>query len=363
MRTDPEQLRYLIGFSHVPGIGRVRLSFLRRQFGDLKKAWLAPLEDLLSAGLNEAAARTLVATRAGLSLEQEVAKLARLGITTLAPDDPLFPPRLRQIKACPILIYLKGTLLPEDELAVAVVGTRRPSAYGRQAAEDLSRELAAHRVTVVSGLATGIDAVAHRAALAAGGRTLAVAGCGLDIVYPPHHTSLANRIAEQGALISEFPPGVGPLREHFPRRNRIIGGMSLGVLVVEAGERSGALSTAHQAANEGREVFAVPGSIFSAMSAGTNHLIQDGAKLVRGYADIFEELKLTVAPSQLPLKEPAEPTDTEARVLMHLTREATHIDVLCRASGLPTPTVSSTLAMLEIKGLARQVGGMSYILN
>lgn len=363
MRTDPEQLRYLIGFSHVPGIGRVRLSLLRRGFGSLQKAWLASMEDLRSAGLDPQAAGALAATRAGLSLEQEMAKLARLGITALAPDDPLFPPRLREVSDCPILIYVRGTLLPEDERAVAVVGTRRPSAYGRQAAEDLSRELACRRLTVVSGLAAGIDAVAHRAALEAGGRTLAVAGCGLDIVYPSYHTSLANKIAVQGALISEFPPGVGPRREHFPRRNRIISGLSLGVVVVEAGERSGALLTAAQALDQNREVFAVPGSIFSAVSAGANHLIQQGAKLVRHSADILDELNLKREPRQLPLKQVADPTDTEARVLMHLTRQATHIDALCRASGLPTPTVTSTLAMLEIKGLARQVGGMNYILN
>jgi DNA processing protein len=363
MRTAPEQLRYLIGFSHVPGIGRVRLSLLQRCFGNLKKAWLAPIDELQTAGLDARAARSLVVTRAGLSLDDELAKLERLNVKAVSPDDPHFPPRLREVYDSPILIYVMGTLLPEDECAVGVVGTRRPSVYGRQAAEDISRELSLHRVTVVSGLAAGIDAVAHRAALDAGGRTLAVTGCGLDIVYPASHASLARSIAEQGALISEFPLGVRPRPEHFPQRNRIISGLSLGVLVVEAGDRSGALLTANRALEQNREVFAIPGSIYSPLSAGTNALIQQGAKLVRHCADILEELNLSRQPRQLEMKETAVPTDTEAQVLMHLTREATHVDALCRASGLPTPTVTSTLAMLEIKGLARQVGGMNYILN
>ena len=363
MTTDPEQLRYLVGFSHVPGIGRVRLSRLQRHFGDLKRAWHASPGELESAGLDEGAAESLVATRARISLDSEMEKMERLNVKALCPSDPLFPPRLREAHDCPMLIYIKGTLLPGDELAVGVVGTRRPSLYGRQAAEELTRELSRRRITVVSGLATGIDAVAHRTALDAGGRTLAVTGCGLDIVYPASHASLSRKIEEQGALISEFPLGIGPRPEHFPQRNRIISGLSLGVLVVEAGEHSGALITARRAADQNREVFAVPGTMFSPLSAGTNWLIQQGAKLVRHSGDIFDELNLPQKPRQLEMNEAVVPTDTEARVLMHLTREATHIDALCRASGLPTPTVTSTLAMLEIKGLARQVGSMNYILN
>ena len=363
MTTDPEQLRYLVGFTHVPGIGRVRLSLLQRHFGDLKGAWHASPKELHSAGLDERAAESLQATRARLSLDQELEKMERLNVKALCPADPLFPPRLREVYDCPMLIYFKGTLLPEDELAVGVVGPRRPSLYGRQAAEELTRELSRRPVTVVSGLAVGIDAVAHRTALDAGGRTLAVTGCGLDIVYPASHASLARRIEEQGALISEFPLGIGPRPEHFPQRNRIISGLSLGVLVVEAGEHSGALLTAKCALEQDREVFAVPGSIFSPLSVGTNSLIGQGAKLVRHCGDILDELNLAQKPRQLRMKEAAAPTDTEAMVLTHLSREATHIDTLCRASGLPTPTVTSTLAMLEIKGLARQVGGMNYILN
>ena len=363
MRTDPDQLRYLIGFTYVPGIGRVRLSLLQSYFGDLERAWMASLDELQAAGLDAKSARALVATRAGVSLDDELAKLKQLDVKAISPDDPLFPPRLREVYDCPILIYVRGTLLREDECAVGVVGTRHPSVYGRQAAEEITKELARNKVTIVSGLAAGIDAVAHRATLDAGGRTIAVCGCGLDMVYPSNHATLARQIMERGALVSEFPLGTRPKAEHFPQRNRIISGMSLGVLVVEAGEESGALLTAHRALEQNRDVFAIPGSIFSPLSAGTNYLIQQGAKLIRNCEDILEELNLNMVPHQLEMRELVAPTDTEAQVLMHLTKEATHIDTLCRISGLPTPTVTSTLAMLELKGLARQVGGMNYILN
>jgi len=363
MRTDPDQLRYLVGFTSVPGIGRVRLSLLQSYFGDLERAWMASMDELQSAGLDAKAARALVTTRASVSLDDELAKLKQLDVKALSPDDPLFPPRLREVYDCPIMIYVRGTVIREDECAVAVVGTRHPSVYGRQAAEEITKELARNKVTIVSGLAAGIDAVAHRATLDAGGRTIAVCGCGLDMVYPSNHATLARQVMEHGALVSEFPLGTRPKAEHFPQRNRIISGMSLGVLVVEAGEESGALLTANRALEQNRDVFAIPGSIFSPLSVGTNYLIQQGAKLIRNCEDILEELNLNMVPHQLEMRELVAPTDTEAQVLMHLTKEATHIDALCRISGLPTPTVTSTLAMLELKGLARQVGGMNYILN
>lgn len=363
MRTDHDQIRHQIGFSYVPGIGRVKLSLLRSYFGDLERAWNAPPEELKSAGLDAKAEKSLLATRARISLDAELEKLKRLGVQALSTDDPDYPPRLKEIYDYPPLIYVRGTLTPEDECAVGVVGTRRPSVYGRQAAEEITSELARNKITIVSGLASGIDAVAHRAALDAGGRTIAVAGCGLDMVYPSSHVTLAREIIEHGALVSEFPLGTRPKAEHFPQRNRIISGMSLGVLVIEAGEESGALVTAHRAVEQNRDVFAVPGSIFSPASTGTNYLIQQGAKLVRKAEDILEELNLKMVPYQIEMKELVTPTDTESQVLGYLTREATHIDAICRTSGLPTPTVTSTLAMLELKGLARQVGNMNYVLS
>ncbi|MDO8688060.1 MAG: DNA-processing protein DprA, partial [Dehalococcoidales bacterium] len=213
-----------------------------------------------------------------------------------------------------------------------------------------------------SGLAKGIDTVAHHSALEAGGRTLAIFGCGLDIVYPSENAELARRIMQQGAIISEYPLGTKPKPEHFPRRNRIMSGLSLGVLVIEAGDTSGAMITAHLALEQNREVFAIPGSILSPSSQGTNHLIQEGAKLVTDYTDILEELNLTVVAQQAEMKGLIPPSDTESLLMKQLGAEPTHIDEVCRSSGLPVATVSSTLAMMELKGLVKQVGGMNYSL-
>ncbi|MCJ7669338.1 MAG: DNA-protecting protein DprA, partial [Dehalococcoidia bacterium] len=218
------------------------------------------------------------------------------------------------------------------------------------------------KITIVSGLARGIDSVAHRAALDAGGKTVAVFGSGLDIVYPGENAKLAQAIMEHGALVSEYPLGVKPKAENFPLRNRIMSGLSLGVLVVEAGERSGALITAHQAVEQNREVFAIPGSILSPASQGTNRLIQEGAKLVRNCADILQELNLTIVVQQMEIKEFSPADEVESAILKQLSSEPNHIDEICRRSGLTMPEVSSTLAMLELKGIARQVGNMNYVL-
>lgn len=359
---DLNGVKYWVGFSLIPGIGRIKLSFLNAYFGDLGKAWHASAGELRSAGLDAKSIETILALRSRISLDAELEKLERYKVKVITGDDPSYPPRLKEIYDSPPLLYVRGSLIPEDEWAIAVVGTRRASIYGRQAAEEIVADLARNGITIISGLAKGIDSIAHRVALQAGGRTIAVAGCGLDIVYPSDHVALARQIMEHGALISEFPLGTRPKAEHFPQRNRIMSGMSLGVLVVEAGERSGALLTAHWAVEQNREVFAIPGSVFSPVSKGTNRLIQEGAKLVRHCADILEELNLTMVAQQLEMKELVLTTDTESELLSHLSKEAAHIDDLCRQSGLPIATVTSTLAMLELKGLAKQVGGMNYVL-
>lgn len=359
---DSNQTQYLIGFSHIPGIGRVKLSILQSYFGDLEKAWHASPGELELAGLDAKATETFLAMRGSISLDAEMEKLGHYKVKALSADDPGYPPRLKEIYDYPPLLYTRGTITPGDECAIAVVGTRRPSVYGRQVAEEITAELAGRGITIVSGLAAGIDSIAHRTALQAGGRTIAVAGCGLDMVYPSNHVALARQIMEHGALVSEFPLGTKPKAEHFPQRNRIISGMSLGVLVVEAGDKSGALLTTNRAVEQNREVFAVPGSIFSPLSKGTNRLIQEGAKLVRHSADILEELNLNTIARQLEMKETATATDTEAQVLSHLSKEATHVDDLCRCSGLPVATVTGTLAILELKGLVKQLGGMNYVL-
>ena len=357
-----KDIKYWVGFSIIPGIGRVKITQLENYFGNLENAWHAALVDLKHSGLDSGSIRAITSWQPKISLEAEMEKLDRYGVKVLTWHDKDYPSRLKEIYDYPPLIYVRGSLLPEDEWCLAVVGTRRATVYGRQVTEEIVADLAQSRITIVSGLAKGIDSVAHHSALEAGGRSIAVFACGLDIVYPSENANLARRIMQQGALISEYPLGTKPRADNFPRRNRIMSGLSLGVLVVEAGETSGALITARLALEQDREVFAIPGSILSPASSGTNHLIQEGAKLVHNYSDILEELNLTAVAHQIGLKEIIPASDTESLLLKQLRAEPTHIDEVCRSSGLPMPTVSSTLAMMELKGLVKQVGAMNYVL-
>jgi DNA processing protein len=363
LKMTNKDLKYWVGFCLIPRIGRVKLSLLESHFGNMEEAWQAPPAELSRSGLDKSAVKAIVDWRPKISLDEEMAKLERLGIKAFTFHDEGYPARLREIYDYPPILYVKGSLLPQDEWCLAVVGTRKTTVYGRQATEEIVADLARNKITIVSGLARGIDSIAHRSALEAGGRTIAVFGSGLDIVYPSENASLAKTIAANGALISEFPLGTEPRRENFPMRNRIMSGLSLGVLVVEAGEGSGALITAKRAEEQNREVFAVPGSIFSLSSRETNRLIQDGAKLVRDYTDILEELNLRAVAHQIEVKEVIPASDTETLLLKQLSAEPVHIDEVCRGSGLPIATVSSTLAMMELKGMVRQVGTMNYILS
>ena len=356
------ELKYWVAFSGVPGVGRVRIAQLKEHFGSLQDAWKAPQGKLKQAGLDSRSIDALVTLRPKISVDAEMEKLERHKVNALICEDPAYPSRLKEIYDYPPVLYVRGNLPAEDEPCLAIVGTRRPTVYGRQVTEEMVTDLARSSITIISGLARGIDSVAHRAALDAGGKTVAVFGSGLDIVYPGENAKLAQAIIEQGALVSEHPLGVKPKAENFPLRNRIMSGLSLGVLVVEAGERSGALITAQQAVEQNREVFAIPGSILSPASQGTNRLIQDGAKLVRNYADIIEELNLTIVVQQAEIKEFSPANEVESAILRQLSSEPNHIDEICRRSGLTMSEVSSTLAMLELKGIARQVGSMNYVL-
>jgi DNA processing protein len=365
--ASADELKYWVAFSRIPGVGRIRLAQLKGYFGSLREAWKAPESQLKQTGLDSRTVAALSALRPGISPDAEVDKLKRHKVDALVCDDPLYPARLREIYDYPPVLYVRGVLPAQDEACLAIVGTRRPTIYGRQVTEEIVGDLARSNVAIISGLARGIDSVAHRTALDAGGVTVAVFGSGLDIVYPAENAKLAQAILERGALVSEYPLGVKPKPEYFPLRNRIMSGLSLGVLVVEAGEKSGALITAHQAVEQNREVFAVPGSILSPASQGTNRLIQEGAKLVRSYTDILEELNLTIVVQQAKIEGffPAEQSATctsESAILRQLSSEPNHIDEICRRSGLPMPEVSSTLAVLELKGVARQVGNMNYVL-
>jgi len=340
--TSADQLKYWVGFSEISGIGRVRISQLREHFGSLQDAWKAPEGKLKQAGLDSRSIDTLVLLRPKISLDAEMEKLERYKVKVLIYEDTSYPARLKEIYDYPPVLYVRGNLPSQEEVVTDLVQSG---------------------ITIVSGLARGIDSVAHRAALDAGGETIAVFASGLDIVYPAENAKLAQAIMEHGALISEYPLGVKPRAENFPLRNRIMSGLSLGVLVVEAGERSGALITAFQALEQNREVFAIPGSILSPASKGTNHLIQEGARLVRNCADILGDLNLIMVTQQLEIKEFSPASEAESLILKQLTPEPSYIDEICRRSGLTMPEVSSTLAILELKGVAKQVGNMNYVLG
>jgi DNA processing protein len=357
-----DDVKYWVGFNSIPGIGRVRLTQLENHFGNLENAWKASPGELKRAGLDSVALRAITQWRPRVSPEAEMEKVDHYGVRVVTCNDTSYPSRLKEIYDYPPVLYIRGSLLPEEEWCLAVVGTRRASVYGKQVTEEIVSDLAQSKITIVSGLAKGIDTTAHQSALDAGGRSLAVFACGLDIVYPSENAKLARRIIEQGALISEYPLGTRPRAENFPRRNRILSGLSLGVLVTEAGDTSGALITARMALEQNREVFAIPGSILSPASRGTNHLIQEGAKLVRDYTDILEELNLTAVARQMEMREILPESDTESLLLKQLSAEPTHIDEVCQSSKLPAATVSSTLAMMELKGLVKQVGTMNYVL-
>jgi len=356
-------LKFWVSFSRIPGIGRVKTSQLLAYFTSLENAWKAPIAELRKAGLDSRTSESIVNLRPKIFPDIEIENIHRYKIKAVTCKSSDYPQRLKEIDDYPTVIYIRGSLLSTDDCCLAVVGTRRPTMYGRQVTEEIVSNLARNGITIVSGLARGIDSVAHKTSLEAGGRTVAVFGCGLDIVYPAENANLARAIMERGALLSEYPLGVRPKADNFPRRNRIMSGLSLGVLAIEAGESSGALITANQALEQNRDVFAIPGSIFSPMSKGTNRLIQEGAKLVNNYIDILEELNPNIIVQQMDMEEIIASNNTESVLLKQLGKEPMHIDELCRSAGLEAPVVSSTLALMELKGMVKQVGFLNYMLT
>lgn len=360
--SESAELKYWVSFSKIPNIGRVKTTQLLEYFGSLEYAWKASAADLKKAGLDARAVSSIINIAPKISPDDEIDKLDKYGIKAFISTSPLYPQRLKEIHDFPPIMYVRGHMIEEDEYCLAVVGTRRPTQYGRQVTEEIVSNLVKNKITIVSGLAKGIDSIAHKTALKGNGRTIAVFASGLDIVYPAENVNLAREIMETGALMSEYPLGTRPKADNFPRRNRIMSGISLGVLAVEAGERSGALITTDQALSQDREVFAVPGSIFSLYSKGTNRLIQQGAKLVRNHIDILEELNLAVISQQLEMKDLLPENETEHLLLNQLCGEPVHIDDLCRKSGLLPSIVSSTLTMMELKGIVKHVGSMNYVL-
>jgi len=352
--------KYWVGFDRVRGIGSVRTNQLLEYFGDLKTAWFADEAQLRQAGIPDKVIDALSEIRSEIDLEGEVAKIHSFGIMVVTIKQDEYPPLLKSIPNAPPVLYVKGQILDEDQFAIAIVGTRKKTSYGKQVTMELSRFLAENGITVISGMARGIDTIAHQGALDGGGRTIAVLGCGLDITYPPENHLLSQQIIENGALVSEFYPGTQPEAVNFPPRNRIISGLARAVVVVEADERSGALITAKFALEQTRDVFAVPGSIYAPRSRGTNRLISDGALPLLDYKDLLLILNLEQTADYRYVQQSLPKNDIEALLLETIRDEPLHIDEIKNITGLSTDKVSANLTMMELKGFIRKTGNMTY---
>lgn len=352
-----EDIHYLVSLLRLPGVRRGQIIGLRSALGSARAIWEAAPARLREAGASEQQVAALSAHPARLAgPAPELERSWRLGYRVFSLWDPEYPAWLRQLPDAPVVLYCWGEVRPEDERAVAVVGTRRATAYGLEVAGRLARNLASAGLTVVSGLARGIDTCAHREALAGGGRTIAVVGSGLDRIYPAENRPLCAHIAARGAVLSEYPPGTDALPYHFPDRNRIIAGLSLGVVVVEAPLRSGALNTAAHALELGRPVMAVPGPVNRRESAGCNRLIRDGAHLVEGVEDVMTALGSSVFPRPaLPDLEPRE------QLVWDLLEGGSSYDLLHARSNLAGGDLAATLLALELKGLVRRLPGQVYV--
>jgi DNA processing protein len=356
----PDDKKYWIGFNLVRGIGAVRFQQILSFFGDLSLAWQAPAEAFKEAGLPTRALNNLLRLREETDLDELYDSILAKDVQVLTLPEDDYPHLLKQIDQSPPVLYVRGKLLPSDDFAVAMVGTRRISAYGQQITRDTSLYLAGHGLTIVSGLARGVDALAHQSALQAGGRTIAVLGSGVDVIYPPEHRKLAEAIIENGAVISDYPLGTQPEGVNFPPRNRIISGLSLATVVVEAGERSGALITSDFALEQGRDVFAVPGNILSPVSKGTNRLIQKGAYALVSPQDVLDVLDLSQVQEFKEARQALPADTTEAKILQSMDYEPVHVDEICNAVGMAVEKVTAALTMMELKGLVQHVGGMRY---
>ena len=361
-----DKLKYLIALSHFPKFGPVRLKRIKKYFPEYKNAFNASSSELEKAGIEKNIAEEFVSARVAINPDQLMEKLNQENIKATTVDCANYPKLLLEIYNPPQILYYKGKLKGGNELSLAVVGSRKHTSYGKRATEDITKELTRNNLIIVSGLALGIDAIAHSAVVEARGKTIAVLGSGADkeSIYPSSNRYLAEKIVESGgAVISEFPLGTQPLRHHFPQRNRIIAGISLGTLVIEAGEKSGALITANCALEQNRDVFAMPGSIYSEASKGPNKLIQLGAKSITKAEDIIEALDLNQVNAYIDNKKIIPESAEEEKILSHLTREPEHINELVRKTNLNTSIINSALAVMEMKGMVKNLGGMQYVLT
>lgn len=354
-------LKFLNAFNSIPNVGPVTLRTLKKHFSNYENAWRASETEFKNLNLREDILRAIIWKKPSIKPDQEMSKLVRENIWTITEEDPSFPTALNEIPNSPVIIYGRGQIKNlTAENMLAVVGTRKPTSYGLEATSSLVCELAEAGIVIVSGLAMGIDSRAHETTLDQKGKTVAVLGSGVnqDSIFPPENRNLARRILENdGTIISEYAPQTPAVKEHFPARNRIISGLSRGVLVIEAREKSGALITAGLALEQNREVFALPGSIFSLASAGPNKLIQQGAKAVTSVQDILEELgidynKVNQGSDEL--------LNEKENLLLELLDEPLGVDVIKEKTGMETPAIIASISFLELKGKVKNLGGDTY---
>jgi len=372
-----ETAPFWLGLTRIEGLGIRGCHKLIQHFGSPQAAYMASLTELESCGVPARVAQAIFAQVGLKDGGKDLENISQADCELVTYDSAMYPPQLREIADAPLLLYVRGEVNVLSRYSVGVVGSRRPSAYGSSVAYRLAHDLAMRQLIVTSGLARGVDSAAHRGALEARGKTVAVLGSGIDVIYPKENKRLADEIAKSGAVISEFPLGTGPTPENFPIRNRIISGLSLGVVVVEAAEFSGSLITARLALEQNREVFAVPGNITSAQSFGPNHLIKQGAKLVDQWMDVIEEFPADVRVKLLPQPEAIEdkPIGAESGSLFKASLspdqkavfetlradKTSFVDEIVGAANIPHPRVLGALLDLEMSGLIRQLPGKNFI--
>ena len=373
-----DDLRYWLALSFVKDIGPITAKKLLSAFHTPKNIFDAPLKELKRVeGIKTSRAMSIHAFDSWDLVDQELEKTEQMGIRLVAFTDKSYPESLRQIDDSPVLVYMKGEIKDEDKYAIGIVGSRNMTPYGKSVAETFAFELASKGFTIISGMARGVDTTAHKGALKAKGRSIAVLGCGIDTAYPVENAALIEELGGSGAVISEFPLGTPPNRENFPKRNRLISGLSLGVLIVEAAAGSGSLITANYALEQGKEIFAVPGGITAMNSVGTNELIKRGAKLVQNVDDIIQELTpllkglLRSTPGAgAGRKQPDMVTDLsrleinneEKAICNVLGSEPRHIDIISRETGIAAQKLSGILLGLELKGVVKQAEGKRFFI-
>ncbi len=363
---ENDQDFYWLVLERIPRVGPLTMARLFDAFGSPKAALSAGVGEIRDrTGIGESLARRIVEYKPEEeAIRKDLATLDRIGARMVTRWEPQYPENLRDIYDPPAILFIRGEILPQDAKAVAIVGTRNPTRYGQEMAEAVTRGLVRDGVTIVSGLARGIDTACHKAALKQGGRTIGVLGCGLDVVYPKENASLFAEIVQNGAVLTEFRPGMPPMATNFYRRNRVVSGLSKGVVVVEAGTKSGSLITADHALDQNREVFAIPGNVMNLRSRGPHKLLRQGAALVESAQDVVEALfsrtDVSVQPSVFEMQEPEDLSDIARTVLDGIDPDPVPMDVLCESLGVDAGRLAGVLLDLELRGLIRQYPGKMF---